>query len=310
MRQCLLIPLGKFETVFDSLESVGNVLHGMGSASGSLISNGSSRSYKYQPFHSFDLGHAGLQCEPIVFVLESNSPKCFFLNPDPLIHLGLVEKVTGSGIWWDPTTSAEVLRHVKTEVGLETISIRSDFLRRYLQTRQMSLLVGHYAHRHLYNPSADEIGAFSEGEAILGSPKENAKALLQNWGLRKDVGEPFLQRRLHLWIEIPPASIDLEDPWSEEPPFDPYTFTFPTREGDVAPARWKNFRSSGCKKRFKGKTCDFMHTIYFRQEALIKYETSADFAVADDGGVHCRHYWALNRSTRRLGNGSCLHCHR
>ena len=88
--------------------------------------------------------------------------------------------------------------------------------------------------------SAEAIGLFVEGEVTLGSPAGDAKALLQNWGLRKDIvgRPPFLQRRLHLWFEIKPPAVDVEDPWSEPPPFDPFTFTLPTRVGPVAPARW------------------------------------------------------------------------
>jgi hypothetical protein len=35
------------------------------------------------------------------------------------------------------------------------------------------------------------------------------------------VGDPFLLRTLRLWFEIKPPAIDTEDPWAEEPPFDP-----------------------------------------------------------------------------------------
>jgi len=302
MRQSLLIPKAAFPKVFDQLESVGNVLHSMGKAGGSLSSSGGVKRYRYEPFHHFNLQGIEADAEPLVFIRESTASKYLFLNPDVVIQQDLVEKVTGTGIWWDPRTSTEVIRHQMSADGIESIQMHHAYLRRYLQARQMTLLVGHYCHRHLYNPTQDEIALFEEGEITLGSPRERAKAVVQNWGLRKDVGDSFLQRRLHLWFAIAPPSIDLDDPWADEPPFNPHTFTLPTRNGPVAPARWAHFRGRGDYQRFKGKTCDFMDIIYFRQEALIRYETSSDFVVTDSGDVLCGSHWGLSRSTFRLGN--------
>ena len=144
---------------------------------------------------------------------------------------------------------------------------------------------------------------FVEGDLVLGSPEQGAKAILQNWGIRKDIPgkEPFLQRRLHLWFQVRPPEIDVEDPWTDPPPFDPYTFTLPTLVGAVAPARWKGCgRYDGSK--FEGEVCDFMSQVYFRQEVLTKYQGASGFEIMDDGSVSCRHYWGLAGSTRRLGN--------
>jgi len=46
-------------------------------------------------------------------------------------------------------------------------------------------------------------------EVDLGSAAQGAKAIFQNWGLRKDVGGQFLQRRLDLWFEIQPPQLDV-----------------------------------------------------------------------------------------------------
>jgi hypothetical protein len=52
-----------------------------------------------------------------------------------------------------------------------------------------------------------------KGDLVIGSPKQGTKAILENWGLRKDVGKtPFLQRRLHLWFEIKPKTVNADDP--------------------------------------------------------------------------------------------------
>jgi len=61
------------------------------------------------------------------------------------------------------------------DAHLEAVEIRTDYLLKYL-ARQMSLLVGHYRHVHLFNPSQGAIGAFVEGDVVLGSPQQGAKA--------------------------------------------------------------------------------------------------------------------------------------
>jgi hypothetical protein len=187
--------------------------------------------------------------------------------------------------------------------NLEIVEIRVDYLLRYLQARQVSLIVGHYRHLHLFDPSASSVEKFAAEDVVLGSPDQGAKAIFQNWGLREDIPgtPPFLQRRLHLWFEIRPPEIDIDDPWADEPSFDPYTFTLPTRVGPVAPARWRHLRQTE-GRRFEGGVCDFMDRVYFRQEVLSKYEGASGFDVSDNGSVSCRHYWGLVRSTSRVGN--------
>jgi hypothetical protein len=241
---------------------------------------------------------------PVVFTLETTSGARLFINPDLWLFLNLEERTPASGIWWDPRRGVDVLRQRVIEGGnLEVVEIRKDCLMKYLQARQMSLIVAHYRHLLLFDPSAETIGRFVEGEVTLGSPTHGAKALLHNWGLRRDVlgRPPFLQRRLHLWSEIKPPAIDVDNPWSEPPPFDPYTFTLPTRMGSVAPARWGRLRREAGRS-FDGAVCDFMDRVFFRQEVLTKYEGASGFEVADDGSVSSRHYWGLVRSTSRLGN--------
>jgi hypothetical protein len=303
-RQTLLVAADGFARLFEELESVGNVIGGLGKAQSSVVYDGDRKEYRYAPFHRFDFGISMVSGEPVVFEREAQSGTVLFINPDLWLFLGLEERAPASGIWWDPRRGVDVLRQHVIEAGnLELVEIRTDYLVRYLQARQMSLIVAHYRHLHLFNPSAETIGRFVEGEVTLGSPAHGAKALLQNWGLRKDVlgRPPFLQRRLHLWFEIKPRAVDVDDPWSEPPPFDPYTFTLPTHVGAVAPGRWAHFRREA-GRTFEGPVCDFMNRVFFRQEVLTKYEGAAGFEIADDGSVSCRHYWSLVRSTSRLGN--------
>ncbi len=301
-RLCLLFPKDGFQTCFQELDSIGNDIGRMGRPGGSVVQIKGRRAYRYEAFHSFELTAGGVTGEPLVFAVETSVERRLAINPDLLLFLGLHERTAGSGIWWDPKGGVEGVNHHVTE-SEETVQIRSDFLRRYLKARQMSLLVGHYSHRHYYDPPEAAVSAFVEEDVTLGSPKEGAKAIFQNWGLRTDTGSRFLQRRLHLWFEFRPTALDPENPWSDEAPFDVYNFTFPTAEGPVAPARWADHKfSSQADRSFTGTTCDFMKRIYFRQEVLSKYETSEGYLVSDDGSVACQHYWGLTRSTSRLGN--------
>jgi hypothetical protein len=301
-RESLLLAPDQFATIFDKLKSIGDVLRGLGKPGGSVSQGSGAREYSYVPFHRFEFPFTTVVGEPLVFVHGDTSGVQLFINPDLWLFFEMEERTPGTGIWWDPQRGIDVLvRRVIEHDSLETVEIRREYLLKYLRARQMSLVVGHYRQLLLFSPSQDKIRAFVQGDLTLGSPEQGAKAILQNWGLQ-DVGRtPFLQRRLHLWFEIKPPAIDVEDPWAEEPSFDPCTFTLPTRVGAVAPARWKDLRQSE-GRRFAGVPCDFMEQVYFRQEVLTKYEGASGFDVKDDGSVSCRHYWGLVRSTGRLGN--------
>lgn len=297
-RQTIMLSPAGFADIYDNLESIGNVLHDLGEPR-ELAGD----EYGYAPFHQFELMRASLVGEPLVFVRDLQSGVELFVNPDLVLYFGLEERADESGIWWHPERGVEALRRQIIENGnLQIIEIRIAYLLKYLRVRQMSLLVGHYRHLHLYNPSRSSCEAFVEGDIVLGAPDQGAKAIFQNWGLRQDIpSEPFLQRRLHLWFEIKPPEIDTDSPWADEPPFDPYAFTLLTRYGPVAPARWKLLQQTEGRE-FVGQTCDFVERTFFRQEVLSKYEGMSGFKVLDDGSVLCGHYWALSRSTSRIGN--------
>jgi hypothetical protein len=303
-RQTILLPHGSFATIFGKLKSVGNVLTGLGKPSGLMRQESGGRAYSYAPFHRFEFMFDRAVGEPLIFVHFDTSGAQLFINPDLWLHFELEERAPGHGIWWDPRRGVDVLvRRMLDRSNMETVEIQADYLLKYLQARQMSLLVAHYRQLLLFDPSQSAIKTFvKEDDVTLGSPDQGAKAILQNWGFRKNAGRiPFLQRRLHLWFEIKPPELGVGDPWVEQPSFDPYTFTMPTSAGPVAPARWKNIRGS-VKHTFEGEACDFMNRVYFRQEVLAKYEGAFGFDVKDDGSVSCRQYWGLDRSTARLGN--------
>jgi hypothetical protein len=301
-RQSLLLQRGDFARVYDRLEWIGNVLSGIGKPGGSVLGSGESSQYRYFPFHQFNFSFTGVVGEPLVFLRSDTSGDRLVINPDLCFFLELEQRNLGSGIWWDPRRGADVLlRRIIADGALEIVEIRKDYLLKYLQARQMSLLVGHYRHLNLFNPDGTTLDRFVTGDFTVGGQEEGAKALVQS-AFRKDLPSlaPFLQRRLHLWFEVQPPEIDAEDPWRDQPSFDTYKFTLPTGAGPVAPAR---FRDLGTTERaFDGEVCEFLEQVYFRQEVLTKYEGAAGFDIADDGSVSCHNYWGLNRSTSRIGN--------
>ena len=301
-RQSLLIPPESFSSVYDRLGPIGNTLGNLGQPTLSVIHGGTTEQCHYNAFHSFNLPFASMTAEPVVFFRADATEIDLFVNPDLWLFLGLEERPTNSRIWWDPRRAQEALRRVTLGGDVAAIEIRTEYLLRYLQARQMALLVGHYRHLHLFQPTADERQRFVKKEVMVGTTELGVKAMFNNWGLRDDVriGDPFLQRRLHLWFRIDPPRLDMTNLWSDTPTFDIYGFTLPTREGRVAPARFRQRNQDDVE--FAGVAADFMGRIFFRQEVLSKYETMSGFTVGDDGSVRCERYWSLSHSTSRLGN--------
>ncbi len=296
-RQSLLLAPDSFAEIFDRLDSVGNVIGRLGKPGGIVYGD---RGYEYSAFHQFEFPFTSVVAEPLVFLHEDTSTVRLFINPDLWLFLQLEEKSRQGGIWWDPRRGVDALLHrVINEDALEVVEIRTDYLLKYLQARQMSLIVGHYRQLLFHDPPSASVDAFVNEDVTLGTPDQGAKAMLQNWGLRTEFRESYLQRRLHLWFQIAPPELDVNDPWADQPPFDPYTFTLPTDSGPVAPHRWRSRDTEG--RTYEGVTCDFMDRVYFRQEVLSKYEGASGFDVKDNGSVSC-YYWGLSRSTSRVGN--------
>ncbi|MXZ17781.1 MAG: hypothetical protein F4069_03430 [Rhodothermaceae bacterium] len=300
-RQCMLLEPGHFSEVHSEIDFVGNVLHDLGKPGGYKRSKEGEEEYFYAPFHRFSL--RSISCEPLVFIHQPNSNYELFINPDLQLYFEL-EKKSG-GIWWNPRRGVTALRHKVigyNDLQIEIVEIRVDHLRKYLQIRQRALVVGHYRHLYLFDPSSETIKTFVGEDIEQGSPTQGAKAIIQNIGpSQRLVGESYIGRRLHLWFEVQPLEIDIDDPWAEEILFDPSRFTLPTKNGPVAPDRFR-VPIKGRERPYDGVTCKFMENIYFKQEVLSKYEGDSRFDIQDNGSVSCRHYWGLERSTSRVGN--------
>ena len=301
-RQCVLLATGEFPEVYAKLESVGNSFGSLGKPGGLIRGSGDEQEYSYNPFHCFDLCLTSTGCEPLVFARAVHDKMTLFINPDIELFFELEKRDSGYEIWWDPRRSLEVMRRVNVDGdNVIVVEIRIEYLQKYLQARQQSLVVGHYRHRLLFDPSPEALQSFVAEDVECGGPERSIKAILQNWGHRRDLLGTPLQRRLHFWFEIKPPEIDITNPWAETPPFDPYTYTLPTEIGPVAPARWRYFRETP-GRQFDGMYCDPMSRVYFQQNVLSKYEGVSGFEVLDDGSVSHRSYWGLVRSTERLGN--------
>ncbi len=298
-RRSLLLAPEHFSEIYDRLDYVGNVVDLLGQPAGSVRSSGEHREYSYRPFHRFNLG--SVQCEPLVFIHHPHSKPALFINPDLLLYFELEKKPDGT--WLDPRSGAAALRDKVIKNTLQVVDIRPDYLRKYLRARQQSLLVAHYRRRYLFDPCPETVEKFVQGEVKHGSLPKGARGIIQNFGTAERTIEapPYIGRRLHLWFEIKPSEIDIDDPWAEEAPFDPYGFTLPTRKGPVAPDRFRT-HIEGSERDYHGVTCDYMDHVYFNQEVLSKYELDPLFNVQDNGSVSCQHYWGLERSTSRIGN--------
>lgn len=301
LRKSLLLSPSDFARIAPSLESVGNVIGNLGKPGGSVAYHGETKSYHYNPFYRDHLSTTDAEGEPLAFTLDTISGTQLFVNPDLWMFLELEEMPAASGVWIDRNRGLEVLRRRVIDNGnLQIIEVRVPDLMRYLKARQLSLVVGHYRHLHLHCPSQVAIDAFVEDDVTLNSA--GAKAILQNWGLRDDFPDrKFLQRRLHLWFAIDPPAIDVDEPFADEPEFDVFALTIPTKSGPVAPARYASYKLPP-GRTFAGGTCDSTSHIYFRQEVLTKYENASGFTIEDNGSVRCHDYWGLYRSTHRIGN--------
>jgi hypothetical protein len=296
LQNTLLLAPGAFAAAFDAFGAVGNVLW-MVAKPGLVHSAGQT---KYEPFYQFHIAHPAVTAEPLVVPMPDADQPQLFINPDLWLFLELKEQNAGSGIWHDPRRLVDALVR-RREEDLEVVEIRTEYLLRYLQARQMSLLVALYRQFLFFDPPAEARNAFVKEDLTLGAPGEGVKAILENWGLRQEaLGEAYyLQRRLHLWYQIEPPERSAEV--SETSTFDVFSFTLPTDSGPVAPARWKNVPNPN-QQPIAGVDGGFMDSVYFRQEVLTKYEGTAGYTVSDDGSVSCSYYWALSRSTCRIGN--------
>lgn len=303
-RECLLIPRDAFPRIFDRLSAVGNTFGSLGVPSAWLSHEGAARQYGYSPFHEFHIPRTDVTAEPVAFIRRARAATRIVLNPDLWLFFDLAERAPGDGVWWDSRRGVEAVKTQPLGDDLLVVDIQTAYLTKYLEARQMSLLVGHYQHAHLFNPTPDEVARFGDtGDLVLGSPEVGVRAELNNWGMRDEplLGEPFLQRRMHFWFIVEPSAVDAADPWAAKPSFDLYTFALPARGGEVAPARFAHFRRDN-EREFVGESADFMTRVFFRQDVLAKYQGMTGFTVDPDGSLHCGHYWSLDRSTVRIGN--------
>jgi hypothetical protein len=296
-RQTMLVGRDKFKTIHPELHYTADTAKDLGQPQ-AYLSDTRKTKYNYQPFYEYRIAHGNGTGEPIGFLCR-NLGRRLFLNPDVWMFLELEEKAQPNRLWFDPQRHVEVIKHNLSEES-ETIEIRTEYLQKYLRYRQKALLVSEYSHLHLFNPKEDIVRQFETGEESVVNKTGTAKVVFQSYGPRKHGSGTHLQRRMHLWWILNPQKINLKDPWSEPLDFDLASFTLPTREGRVAPARF--LHSQVLKHKFAGGKCDFMDRVYFKQAVLEKYQNLAGFEIDDDGAVRNQYFWSFDRSAQRIGN--------
>ena len=110
-----------------------------------------------------------------------NSRYELFINPDFDLFFKLEEKSSGCGIWWDPKHGVEALRHRTIDKdNLQVVEVRTDYLEKYLRARQLSLVVGHYRHLHLFDPSPENHQGICTGGQGPGERLSSSSARLSS----------------------------------------------------------------------------------------------------------------------------------
>jgi hypothetical protein len=157
LRKSFLLPSEGFADMFDNLGFVGNLIADLGEPRGSLINESGHAAYRYGPFHEFKFALSSVIAEPLVFLRFTTSGAKLVVNPDLWFFFKLEETTPNSGIWWDPPKGIEAMRQRVIEQGnLEIVEIRVDYLCKYLQARQLALVVGHYCRRSRLCSSANK----------------------------------------------------------------------------------------------------------------------------------------------------------
>jgi hypothetical protein len=217
LRASIALPPEHFAELFDSFDAVGHIFNQLGKPGGVINSDHRQKHYSYAPFHRFDFPFTSITGEPLVFVHSDTSHSKFIINPDIWLYLELEEKTPGTDIWWDPRRGIDVVsRRIIENGNLEIVETRSEYLLKYIKARQLSLLVCHFRRLLLFNPTQHLIDTFVKEDFNLGSPEQNAKTIVHNWGLEHGATTEtqYLNSELHLWFEIKPPAIDMDAPWS------------------------------------------------------------------------------------------------
>lgn len=296
-RETMLTTSGAFSRSSASFNAVGAVIRNLGAPTAWSSCVEGLPKYRYLPFHSFETAFRDFSGEPIVFIRTLNND--LVINPDLWLFLELAEKRDSNHVWYDAEKHVDVIQILRDAYS-ERILIRSDYLLKYLQSRQQELLVSEFRQVIFTPDNSHVINDYPQGKLTLINGREDAKAIIESYGPKRDFRAPYYLRRTHLWSVIEPPAINEDDPFEESPDFDLAVFVLPTSSGPVAPAR---FLGSQClKHKFIGTTCDSMDRVFFSQEALVRYQTLPDHEITDDGVVRHTTFWSFDRSVIRFGD--------
>lgn len=296
-RETMLAKTGSFVKSASLFNAVGAVVRNLGRPTAWHSNAKGVPKYRYQPFHSYETAFGGFSAEPVVFIRTLNGD--LVINPDLWLLLELTEKKDAVHCWYDEENHIDVIQIVK-KADEQKVSIRTDYLQRYLKSRQMELLVSEFR-QSIFTPK-DEFfdDAFEQGTTVLTNKQKDAKVIVESWGPKKGIGPDYYIRRMQLWSVLAPPAINEDDPFGEVADFDLSKFLLPTSSGFVAPARFLG--SQALKHNFEGITCDFMDRVFFSQEALVRYQGLPNHEIGDDGSVRHSHFWSFDRSVSRFGD--------
>ncbi|HIA53554.1 MAG TPA: hypothetical protein EYN91_15925 [Candidatus Melainabacteria bacterium] len=302
VRQSMLMQPGEFKENFESFNETRHCLDGLGKPTWFRDST-RKNTLVYLPFNLFKFPWFECYAEPVVFAMKEKGRMDLFINPDISLLFRLEKVQDDHDSWYDPHNGKEVLRKEVINGNEVAFEIRCSYLARYLTIRQMALIVGCFRSLEVLDPSESVIHKVETGKVALGSASEGSKALVESFAnVRSNRRDQAIAKRwLNLWFEIEPKEVDVDDPLSDEPGFDIFSMTLPTRSGNIAPGRFTDFKGKK-KGNFKGCDGSDMETVYFSQEVLHKYQETVGFEVDNEGNVFCRREWGLSGSTQLIGN--------
>ena len=133
----------------------------IGKPVGSLIGDGDRGSIATPRSTDFEISFTRAAVEPLIFFDPTGAGTNLLINLDLWLFLKLERKIRNMVV---SAQGVEAVRQHVIEAGeLETIEILVEYLCKYLQTRQMALLVRHIRRLQISNPPQEMIDRFEEG---------------------------------------------------------------------------------------------------------------------------------------------------
>ena len=129
-------------------------------------------------------------------------------------------------------------------------------------------MIGEFRAARRDQPGAEDLASFDTADIVLEHERPyRAKVIVRSNGPGAGITRETrksLYRWLHLWFCILPPALNTTRPLEEQPSFDVYAFTLPTRGGEAAPWRYRG-SAANPERPFSGAIVDHMTPVFFRQ---------------------------------------------